>query len=421
MKKTIYAVIVGFVAVFAACKKDGSSSGPIDPNSPDKGRFVVAAYSLANTAQADYLLTAPTLDSGTLSITGNGLEQDGTYRYYTTSGNLFFSMLYGQGNPGAVTIYDLNDRSKLQKLSNFQSETVHAFAPVNKDILMVKAGRSTTSPLNRWYLVSTDSLVIRREGQFNSSDLSKNGEVAHLSWIKQVGNKVFAPYFSIKGTTDGGWTTDYPDSAWIAVFSFSNTDSLVLDKVIKDNRTSSIGLYFADGLAVVENGDTYAFSPSNTVGKSGTDQFFNSTKPSAITRIKSGTTEFDQSYLFNIEAVSDGAYISSWEYAGNNYVVATLNTKDKKSQWQTANKMAVINLVTQEFKWVTGIPAAAEISEFSMTNYSAKNGESYIGITTTDNKSAVYKVNTTTATATRGVEINGGNITAIQWVPYKDK
>lgn len=52
-----------------------------------------------------------------------------------------------------------------------------------------------------------------------------------------------------------------------------------------------------------------------------------------------------------------------------------------------------------------------------MTNYSAKNGESYIAITTTDNKSAVYKVSTATATATKGVEVNGGVITAIQWVP----
>lgn len=418
MKKVQYAAAVLALAMaFTACKKDNNGGDPVDSNNPANGRFVVAVNPIASTAVADYLLTASTLDSGTLSITGNGVEQDGTYRYYTTSGNMFFSMLYGQGNPGAVTIYNLDGQSKLQKLSNFQSETVQAFAPVNKDILMVKMGRSVTSPVSRWYLVSTDSLVIRREGQFNALDLAGNGELAEFSWIQQVGNKVFAPYFCIKGTTDGGWTTSYPDSAWVAVFSYTNTDSLVLDKIIRDNRTSSIGLYFQNGLAVVDNGDVYAFSPSNTVGKSGTEQVFNSTKPSSITRIKAGTTEFDQSYLFDVEAVSDGAYVTGWIYTGNGNVVATLNTKDKKSQWQAANKLAIINLENKTFRWVTGLPAIGEISDFSMTNYSPENGIAYLGVTTTDNKSAVYKVDATNATATRGIEVNGGIITAIQWVP----
>lgn len=415
MKKVNYAAMLLVLAItFAACKKDNNSSPDPDPNNPDKGRFVVAVNPVASTAVADYLLIASTLDSGTLSIAGNGLEQDGTYRYYTTSGNKFFSMLYGQGNPGAVTIYDLDEQSKLQKLSNFQSETVQAFAAVDNDILMIKAARRFETPVAHWYKVNTESMQIAGEGTFNAVEMANNGELAHFSWIQQVGNKVFAPYFSIKATTDGGWTTSYPDSAWIAVFSYPEMN---LEKVIKDNRTSSIGLYFQNGLAVVENGDVYAFSPSNTIGQEGTEQFFNSTKPSSITRIKAGTTEFDQTYLFDVEAVADGAYVAGWIYVGDGNVVAALNTEDKKSQWQAANKLAIINLESKSFRWVTGIPDAESITEFSMTNYSPMNGVAYMGITTSDNKSAVYKIDAGTATATRGASVNGGIITAIQWVP----
>ncbi|MGN6494807.1 MAG: DUF4374 domain-containing protein [Agriterribacter sp.] len=418
MKKVNYvAAALLFAAVFVSCKKDNDPTPDPDPNNPEKGRFVVAVNPVASTAVADYLLTAATLDSGTLSISGNGLEQDGTYRYYTTSGTKFFSMLYGQGNPGAVTIYDLDAQSKLNKISNFQSETVQAFAPVNDDILMIKAARRFESPVGHWYKVSTESMEITGEGTFNAVEMANNGELAHFSWIQQVGSKVFAPYFSIKATTDGGWTTDYPDSAWIAVFSYPE---MTFEKVIKDNRTSSIGLYFQNGLAVVENGDVYAFSPSNTIGKEGTNQFFNSTKPSSITRIKAGTTEFDQTYLFDVEAVADGAYVAGWIYVGNGNVVAALNTEDKKSQWQAANKLAIINLESKSFKWVTGIPAAGNITEFSMTNYSPMNGVAYMGITTSDNKSAVYKIDAGTATATRGATVDGGIITAIQWVPSAD-
>lgn len=414
LKKSTLLLATGIVLGLASCSKDNKDNG--GDGAAGAGRFVIAAAPTATGSEgvADYLLTAASLESGSLSTAGNGIEQDGTYRYYTTSGNKFFSMLYGQGNPGAVTVYQLDKNGKMEKLTNFQSETVQAFAPVGNDILMIKAARQYATPTGRWYRVSTESLTIVGEGQFNANELANNGELGHFSWIEQVGNKVFAPFFSIKATTAGGWTTDYPDSAWIAVYSYPD---MTLEKVIKDNRTSSIGLYFTNGLTKVENGDVYAFSPSNTVTTNGTDQSFNATKPSAITRIKSGTTAFDQSYLFNIEAVAGGAYMTSWINVGNGIVVATLNTADKKSQWQAANKLAIIDLANKTFKWVTGTPDPAMITDFSMTNYSPKDGTAYIGITTSDSKSAVYKVNAASATATRGLELVGGNITAIQWLP----
>lgn len=399
-----------------SCSKDDKKNEEGTP--VGAGRFVITAAptSTGSEGVADYLLTTDNVESGTISTAGNGIEQDGTYRYYTTSGNKFFSMLYGQGNPGAVTVYQLNAEGKLEKLTNFQSETVQSFASVGSDVLMVKESRKYSTPMSRWYRISTESLTIVNEGQFNSAELANNGELAHFSWLQPVGSKVFAPFFSIKATDEGGWTTDYPDSAWVAVFSYPD---MTLEKVIKDNRTSSIGLYFANGLTVSDNGDVYAFSPSNTVKKVGSEQVFNSTKPSSITRIKAGTTEFDQSYLFDVEAVAGGAYVTSWINVGKGVVVATLNTPEKKSQWQGANKLAIIDLANKTFKWVTGVPDAASIADFSMTNYSAKDGIAYLGITTTDNKSAVYKINAAAATATRGVEVEGGIITAIQWLPAK--
>ncbi len=415
LNKSTWLLASGLVIGMASCsKKEDKPNG--DGGFTGAGKFVICATptSTGSEGVADYLLTAENLTAGTLSTEGNGVEQDGTYRYYTTSGSRFFSMLYGQGNPGAVTVYQLDKNGSLEKMTNFQSETVQAFAPVDNDILLIKAARKYSTPIGNWYRVSTESLTIVGEGQFNANTMANNGELGHFSWIQQVGNKVYAPFFSIKATDEGGWSTDYPDSAWIAVFSYPDMN---LEKVIKDNRTSSIGLYFTNGLTLTENGDVYAFSPSNTVKIVDKDQVFNSTKPSAITRIKAGTTEFDKDYFYDVQSIADGAYLTSWINVGNGIVVATLNTADKKSQWQGANKVAVINLLTKSFQWVTGIPAAAEIKDFSMTNYSAQDGIAYIGITTADNKSAVYKIDATLATATRGLEVNGGIITSIQWLP----
>src|SRR5690606_33650823 len=171
------------------------------------------------------------------------------------------------------------------EISDFQSETVQAFAAVDEDILMMRVPRSGDENAS-WYRVNTESVEIVDEGQINIVDLAGNGERAHFTWLTQVGDKVFAPYMSIKGCCDDTFGTQFADSSWIAVFSYPEME---LEKVIKDDRTSYIGRYFTSGLAVDETGDTYAFS---AVAATNSAEFTRK-NPSAILRINNGTTEFD--------------------------------------------------------------------------------------------------------------------------------
>src|SRR5690606_33234612 len=95
---------------------------PIDQGPHAEARYVIASTPIASDGVADYLLTAEDLSQGSISTVGNGIEQDGTYRYYVTHNNRFFSMLYGQGNAGAVTTYELSQTGQLIKVSDFQAE-----------------------------------------------------------------------------------------------------------------------------------------------------------------------------------------------------------------------------------------------------------------------------------------------------------
>jgi hypothetical protein len=398
LKSTVWALIAA--TIFTSCSKN--NDGPDVPEDP--GNYILAVTPAASNSVADYLLTASNLETGTISTAGNGIEQDGTYRYYVTANNKFFSMLYGQGNPGAVTTYNIKD-GKLNKLSNFQSETVQAFAPVKDDILMFKISRSLTSPTSTWYKVNTNSLLITSEGSVNTLELNGKGEVAHFSWLTQVGDKVFAPYF---GVIDRNFNTNYPNEAAIAVFNYAD---MKVDKVIRDTRTSFIGRYFVNGLGVVENGDVYAFSSS--VATTGT--VLSSTKPAAVTRIKANTTEFDQTYLFDIEAVSGGMNITDWIYVGNNNFVVNSSTKAEKGPYVTGATIAIVNVVDKTFKKVTGMPAVADIKSLTANNYSPKDGKTaYIGVNLKDGASWVYKIDASIATATKGLKVEGGVITAIQ-------
>lgn len=396
------AALVSF-SVFS-CKSDNDTN----PDGGNKGNFVLAVTPVASTAVADYLVTASDLESGTVSILGNGIEQDGTYRYYVTHNNKFFSMLYGQGNPGAVTTYEVTD-GRLTRLKNFTSETVQAFAPVNDDILMLKIPRNITNPLANYYQVNTNSLTITKEGTINTQDILKNGESAFFTWIKQVGTKVYAPFMSIKACCDAAFETAFPNNAWIAVYSYPD---MTFEKVITDDRTSFIGRYFRDGLAVDEKGDVYAFSSSVATG----NKVLNSTKPSAITRINAGTTEFDKDYYFDIEAVSNGKNITNWIYVGQGKFVVQMTTKEEKGGYTDGKHLGIVDVYNKTFKDVTGMPAISTIKAVTYNNYTPKNGIAYIGIATTEAISYVYKIDAATATATQGLRVEGGSITAVNRV-----
>ncbi|RZL13066.1 MAG: DUF4374 domain-containing protein, partial [Hymenobacter sp.] len=349
-KNTLATLFVA-TAFLSSCSKD-------DANPGSRGNYILTVTPAASTGVADYLLNAPSLEAGSITTKGNGIEQDGTYRYYVTTNNKFFSMLYGQGNPGAVTAYT-NPGGKLNKVTNFQTETVQAFAPVDKDLLLFKISRNSASPTSTWYKVNTDNLLITADGSTNTLNLTHNGELAHFTWLKQVGTKVFAPYFSIKNTS---FNTAYPDSAWIAVYNYAD---MKVEKVIKDNRTSFIGRYFTDGLSVTENGDVYAFSSavataSGTSSTGTATSTLSSTKPSAITRIKSGTTEFDQSYYLNFESISGGMNITNWLYLGNNLYLVNATAKAEKGAYAVGKTIGILDVNAKTFKAVTGLPAAAD-------------------------------------------------------------
>lgn len=396
IKITLAALLVALTFAMS-CSEDDST-----PKNP--GNFILTVTPAASTGVADYLLTASSLDTGKVSTANNGVEQDGTYRYYVTHNNIFFSMLYGQGNPGAVTAYNIVD-GNLNKLTNFQTETVQAFAPVNNDLMLVKVSRNLTAPNSLWYKISTESLTITSEGSVNTLELTGLGELAHFTWIKQVGDKVFAPYQTIK---DNRFNTDYPNKAWIAIFNY---EDMKLEKVIEDDRTSFIGKYFMDGLSIVENGDIYAYSPSAAT----TANVISSTKPSAVTRIKAGTTEFDLSYYFDVEAASGGKTITSWLYVGNNNYIVHSQLHDERTAYPAGLHVGVINVLDKTYKTVSGLPAIADIASLTTNNYTPKDGKTgYVGVNLKDGTGYVYKVDVSTQTATQGLKIEGGKLTAIQ-------
>jgi len=403
------AALIG--SCFSSCKKDDGTPEPTEPTTEAKVKYIIASKPVASTGVADYLLTADDLTAGTVTTQGNGVEQDGTYRYYITHKNRFFSLLYGQGNPGAVTTYTVNGAGALEKASDFQTETVQVFNTVNDDLLLIKVPRSGANPVTMIRIDAAGSRIVETK-TLDHVALAGNGERAHFTWAQQVGDKVFAPYMSIKGAAPDVFGTAYPDSSWVAVFSYPG---LQLEKIIRDNRTSYIGAYFTNGLAVVENGDVYGFSPAAATASGA----LTSTKPSAIVRIKAGTTEFDQSYFFNVQAASGGHHIYKMQHVGGGKMLLQMYTAPNSTATTGAVKLAVADVNAQTFTWVTGAPADVKMSGVALDNLVATDGKTvHMGLNSDSEGAYVYSVDVTTAKATRGLKVEGGVITSIRKLTY---
>lgn len=406
-KLALFSALIAFTTF--SCSNDEKSDSGTGENGGDTGKtkYVITA-STGATGVADYLLTTDDISTGSISTIGNGIEQDGSYRYYLTAENNFFSFLYGQGNPGAVTTYNLNTAGKLTKKSDFQAETVHVFTTVNKEIVTIKIPRSGASIASMYRIDAASSLILGDPIQHDIAKLAGNGERAHYTWATQVGDKVFMPYMSIKGDGVANFETKYGDSTWVAVYSYPD---LKLEKVIKDNRTSYLGAYFTNGLFQDEKGDAYGFSGAIAIN----NKVLSSKNPSAIVKIKKGTTEFDQSYFFNVEDKSDGYKIASTTYISNGKFLLLMYGNPGTNTGAT--KLAIADVYNETFKWVTNVPEVIT-SATDLYNITSEDGNSGILGINTPSGNWIYSINGTTAVATKGMKVEGGTITAIAKLKY---
>lgn len=417
MKSSKFIFIVLFALLFSACDKDPVTpiEEPPTEEEPGEGLFILATKK--GLAGADVLLTSSTLDEGVISPTGAGVEQNGADRTYLVKNNMLFSFMFGGSQAGAVTAYKVNAEKQLVKVTDFQTETLHTYGSVGDDILMVKNSWQSAEEYMSWYRFDTKKLAIVAQGEINTKQLAgiQKNEMAFFTDIKQVGDKVFAPFWSIENAV--GFKTKHPDSSYIAVFSYPD---MKLEKVIKDARTGSIGTYFRSGMEVDENGDVYVIGTKLGPDMSGQ---YSTTTPVAFMKIKKGTTEYDKSYFFNITEASAGKYIFQKLYLGKGNFLLVMgdapNTYGTTMYFFTPISFAIANVYDASYKVVTGSAIPASIyrtTEYSF-NYSPLDGKTgYIGINTLTDPGAIFKFDAETATAVPALKVDAGGFTSINRV-----
>lgn len=459
IKKTIFLRAVAAFAlpvmILSGCSDDDDAPVPGNNDGGDKanGKFVIAA-TVQNTTTTYVLLTAESLDEGTVSPPG--LLNDGATQWIFHGTDYLYGLTYNQGNAGTTRSYVLGtDGAVKARDLEYNVTRFSSYGMYNNYILSMQTGDGPASQadangyLPKTLLMTYIDVVSETSrqndtstGAYSMEDLLGNGEYVTLSGAEQSGNRIFcgvvpmglSQYGSadpdhirpgcehLVATSDGGSGggsykkgelsgTQWPDECWVAIY---NDESMTNPVLVKTDKISyPCGRFRSQYYQTVwaaENGDVYVFSSS--YAKTMTDQMQQTTLPAGVARIPAGSTSFDD-YYCDIEAQSGGkSFMRCWP-AGGNYFLMVMYDRPIMEIGVAATDLAIFDASAKKLTYVSGLPS--DISSIGKTVFT-QNGYVYIPINVTDGYPAIYRINPATAQATKGLTVEATDVTGFGYM-----
>ena len=438
----LFATAVTGMALTACTDNEPSLGGGTE----GRGEYVIASSVTASGNTTNVLLTSETLDKGTVSAINNGLVNDGASQWIFYKDQYLYGLTYNQGNAGTTRSFVMN--SNYEMVARSGEYAVKRFTSYTGDGYTGYADDNGYLP--KTFLLSyldVEAETYKTNDTQNKAYLSENflgnGEFVTLAGILQHGNKIYsaavpmglsqygAAYnngeWVLPGnqdlikTEDGGsnsssykkgelqWT-QYPNECWVAIF---DDETLTSKKLISTDRISyacgrNKSQYYQT-IWEADNGDVYVFSPS--YAKTMDDARQQTTLPAGVVRIPNGTEDFDD-YYCDLEAQSGGkSFLRCWHITGDYFLMLMYDRPLTEDDF-TANQLAIFKAGDKKLTYVTGLPETNLISGFGNAPYT-ENGNVYLTVTTTEGYPAIYKINPSSATATKGVTIEATQISGV--------
>ena len=475
MKKNYFlaAWTAAFLAcgAFTACSEDdpitgggNENGGGTTPTEEAFSRYVVATSTTASGNTSYTLLTATSLEEGSISAVNNGLTNDGATQWIFFNEQYLYGLNYNQGSGGTTASYILNADSTMEKRAmEYTIRRFTTYGTYGDYIMTTSTGDGPTEWADENGYVPQSILISyldvnaeeystnnTQEEAYLSENFLGNGEYVTLAGLLEHDNKIYSAaipmglsqYGCMQKNDDGSYKwvlhgnedliktesggsgsgaydkdelqwTQYPDSCWVAIF---DDQTLTTKKIIKTGKISyAAGRNRSQYYQMVweaGNGDVYVFSPS--YAKTMSDPRQQTTLPAGVVRIPSGSEDFDD-YYCNIEAQSDGcSFLRVWPVK-DDYFLMLMYDRPLTEEDFAATRLAIFKAEDQTLTYVTGLPST--VSSFGSTPY-IENGIAYVAVTVSDGNPAIYAVNPETAEATKGLEVEATQITGVGKLTY---
>ncbi|MBO5672575.1 MAG: DUF4374 domain-containing protein [Alistipes sp.] len=456
-KSIFRTMMIAATILGAACENN-------NPNEVDKPAistdyaYVIASQGVFSNTTTNALLTTSTLSEGSVGME-NGLVNDGASYWIFYGDKYLYGLTYNQGNAGTTRSYILREDMTLEaRPAEYAVRRFTSYGIYDKYIMTSSTGDGPAewadengfipkSLLISYLDVAAETYTTNdtREEAYLAENFLGNGEYVTLAGIEQSGDKIYSAavpmglsqygakveggkwiregYSDLVKSEAGGsgsgaykegelqWT-QYPDECWVAIF---DDETLTSKHLLKTDKLSyacgrNKSQYY-QMIWSVDNGDIYVFSPS--YAKAMDDARQRTTLPAGVMRIKSGEKEFDPGYYYNIEALADGcSFLRTWPIGGTKFLMLMYNAPITPEKSMTANKLAIFDAEAGTLKYVTGLPAAENISGFGSAPYS-EGGKCYITVTTTNDYPAIYVIDNVSAVATKGITVEATQISGV--------
>lgn len=443
-----------------SCSED-DQNGSNNNSNTSTGNYVIAATVTSSSTDTYVLLTAPSLDEGEVTTQGNGLVNEGATYWVFYANHYLYALNYNQGEAGTTQSFILNNTGALEKRSQeYYVNRFTTYGYYDRYIMTTSTGDGPTELKDENGYVPQSFLAsyldvenqtytsntVNASTPFLSENFLGNGEYVTLAGLAQVDTRLYAAavpmglsqYGCMQKNDDGSYKwvlpgnedliktesggsgsgaydkdelqwTQYPDECWMAIF----TDQTLTDwKLIKTDKISyACGrnrsqYYQMNWLA--DDGYMYVFSPS--YAKTMKDARQQTTLPAGVVRIDTKAEDFDPDYYYNLEAKADGAsFLRSW-YIGGNYFLLLMYDKAITASDKVANRLAIFNVSNGALSYVSGLPT--DVSGFGNTPY-MENGSAYIAVTTTSGYPAIYRIEPSTATASKGLVVKATSLNGV--------
>ena len=452
-------MIIAAIALLAtmACEVNNPHQKP----SPDNGSerpYVIASEGTFSNTTTNALLSASSLDGGVIGME-QGLVNDGASYWVFWGDKYLYGLTYNQGNAGTTRSYVMNADYTLSPRS--AEYAVRRFTTVGVYGNYVMTTSTGDGPqemadengyLPKAILVSllnvedeTYTTNNTLEEQYLSENFLGNGEFVTFAGLEQVGSKLYTAavamglsQYGVK-SGDGKWIregyedlvkteaggsgsgsykegelqwTQYPDECWVAIFddeTLSGKRLLRTDKIsyaAGRNKSQYYQMVWA-----TDGGDIYVFSPS--YAKTMSDERQRTSLPAGVVRIKAGAEDFDAGYYVNLEQLTDGlSFQRTWYIGGDKFLMLMYDSVLEPGKTMVANRLAIFDAATSEFKYVEGLPSAEHISGFGNEPY-VEDGKAYVTLTLTNDYPSIYVIDTHTAAATKGLTVQATTLRAV--------
>ena len=425
IRKMLFLGLVGATTLVSCSKEDSNENSGAN-------RFFIDAGGAENKAR--YVLLADDVTKGEVPLGSNKIQLKPANGYFWLfNKNIAAGLSYQFEGAGIGVSYVRNEKGEVNPINDFNvNERATTFGFFDKYYVTAVSGQTFEGKNDG------ATFIFRKTSDF-SEDTNKTIHTANM--LPDMENDDIVSFAGILDNGNGEFLSGMLVSEYKPVEKaqgsstghMKNTNVVyvgVLDKNLRlkryyksDKLSYSAGRFKSQYLlemGKVANGDVYVFSgaiaknPAPVNPKKPTTPDSPTTKPAGALRIKAGAATFDDSYFFDISAVSNnGLFRRVWHITGNKFLLEFFNNPAKAHlRSMDVYHYAIVDVEAKTLNWVSGLPQPEKCTNI-VTNPitpAIYEGKVYLPVNEQGTDPAIYIIDPATNAATKGLVVKGATV-----------